>query len=58
MGSNSGKVIIIPGNPSASELVKRIQGTSQPLMPLGGIPLDPTEIDTIVTWIAEGSPNN
>jgi hypothetical protein len=56
-GSTNGQVVI-PGNPSTSELVKRIQGLSQPTMPLGSAPLDPSEIELMITWIAEGSPNN
>ncbi len=56
-GSARGPVVI-PGNPQASELVRRIKGLSQPRMPLGGAPLPAADIDAIVTWIAEGAPNN
>lgn len=50
--------VVVPGNPAASELVRRIQGLSQPRMPMGAPPLSPEEIQTIVTWVAEGAPNN
>jgi mono/diheme cytochrome c family protein len=56
-GSARGRVIV-PGDPQASELVRRIRGLSQPRMPMGGAPLPPSDIDAIVTWIAEGTPNN
>lgn len=56
-GSGSGS-IVIPGDPKASELVRRIQGISQPRMPPGGSPLPASDIDNIVTWITEGCPNN
>ncbi|MFQ5814431.1 MAG: c-type cytochrome domain-containing protein [Anaerolineae bacterium] len=56
-GSARGRVVI-PDDPQASELVRRIRGLSQPSMPLGGAPLPASDIDAIVTWIAEGAPNN
>ena len=56
-GSARGRVVT-PGDPPASELVRRIRGLSQPRMPLGGAPLSAADIDAIVTWIAEGAPNN
>ena len=56
-GGPAGK-IVIPGDPEDSELVRRIRGLSQPRMPLDGSTLASPEIDMIVTWIAEGSPNN
>jgi mono/diheme cytochrome c family protein len=56
-GSARGPVVV-PGDPQASELVRRITGQSQPAMPLGRAPLSAAEIEAIVTWIAEGAPNN
>ena len=56
-GSGRGRVVI-PGDPQASELVQRITGASQPRMPMGGAPLPASDIDAIVTWVAEGTPNN
>lgn len=50
--------VVVPGDPEASELLRRIRGLSQPQMPLGAPPLSPAAIDTIATWIAEGAPNN
>jgi len=58
MFGGSGGKVVIPGEPQASELVKRIQGQSQPRMPLGADALRSSEIDRIVIWIAEGCPNN
>ena len=58
MVGGAGGKIVIPGDPQASELVRSIKGLGQPLMPPGAVPLESPEIDKIVTWIAEGSPNN
>ncbi|GBD07839.1 hypothetical protein HRbin22_00065 [Candidatus Thermoflexus japonica] len=55
-GSARGSVVI-PGNPEASELYRRITGRSQPAMPLGGPPLSPEEIERIRQWIAAGAPD-
>jgi len=53
------RVRVIPGNPAASELVRRIRGQSQPRMPFDGPPyLDPEEIGLIEDWIAEGARNS
>ncbi len=49
---------IVPGNPGASMLVKRIEGTVTPQMPFGGTPLDKKQIQNIINWIQEGAPNN
>jgi mono/diheme cytochrome c family protein len=47
---------IIPGNPDASELVRRIRGQSLPRMPFDGPPfLTEDEIALIVEWIAGGA---
>ena len=55
-GSVNGAVVL-PGNPEESELVRRIEGTSQPRMPLTGPPfLDEAEIELIASWIAAGAP--
>jgi len=56
-GSARGRVVV-PGDPQTSELVRRIRGLSQPAMPMGGAPLPASDIEAIVTWIAEGAPNN
>ena len=47
---------VIPGQPSASELVRRIRGQSLPRMPFDGPPyLSPDEIALIERWIAQGA---
>ncbi len=56
-GSANGPVVV-PGNPNASELVKRIQGLRQPAMPLGNVSLSSSEVEAIILWIDAGSPNN
>ena len=54
---NSGTVI--PGDPEASELYKRLLGDTDQgqQMPLGQPPLTPTSINTIKQWIAKGAPD-
>lgn len=50
------RVRVIPGNPDASELVRRIRGHSLPRMPFDGPPfLSKDEIALIVEWIAGGA---
>ncbi len=56
-GSSQGAVLV-PGNPEPSELYLRVAGRVQPVMSLGGEPLNPDEINIIRTWIAEGASNN
>lgn len=52
----SDRVRVIPGNPSASELVRRIRGESRPRMPFDGPPyLDEAQIKLIEQWIAQGA---
>jgi mono/diheme cytochrome c family protein len=54
-GGQSGKVIL-PGDPSSSLLIKRINGAGdQPRMPMGGKPLAPAQIAAITSWIASGA---
>ena len=53
-GSANGPVAL-PGDPAASELVRRIRGDSQPRMPLTGPPyLSDAEIAMIEQWVAGG----
>lgn len=55
-GSAQGKVVQ-PGDPDASELVRRLKGTSQPRMPMTGPPfLADDEIARFERWIREGLP--
>jgi mono/diheme cytochrome c family protein len=52
------RLVLIPGNPEASEIIRRIEGTAQPRMPFDGPPwLDPEQIELIRRWIAEGAPD-
>ena len=54
------KGTVIPGNPDASELYKRLLGTTEnggAQMPLGQPPLPPQSIDTIRRWILAGAPD-
>ncbi len=52
------RVVVVPGNPGASELVRRIRGRSLPRMPFDGPPfLDDEQIRLITDWIANGAPD-
>ena len=47
---------VVPGNPAASEVVRRIRGLSLPRMPFDGPPwLDQRQIALVERWIAEGA---
>ena len=51
---------VIPGNPNASELYKRLLGTTEnggAQMPLGQPPLPPQSIEAIRRWIVAGAPD-
>ena len=51
---------VVPGNPNASELYKRLLGTTEnggAQMPLGQPPLPTQSIDTIRRWILAGAPD-
>ena len=51
---------VVPGNPDASELYKRLLGTTEnggAQMPLGQPPLPPQSIDTIRRWILASAPD-
>lgn len=55
-GSQNGP-IVRRGNPTDSELIRRLKGTSQPRMPLTGPPfLSDAEIALFERWIAAGLP--
>ena len=52
------RLVLIPGNPQASEIVRRIEGTAQPRMPFNGPPfLTEEQIRVIRDWIAQGAPD-
>lgn len=47
---------VVPGNPGASELLRRVRGQARPRMPFDGPPyLDAEEIGLIEAWIAQGA---
>ena len=48
---------VVPGDPNASRLYKRLLGEGGALMPLGGPPLPDAEIETVKNWIAAGAPD-
>lgn len=49
---------VVPGNPAASELVRRVQGQARPRMPFDGPPyLSTAEIALIEQWILDGARN-
>ena len=51
---------VVPGNPNASELYKRLLGTTEnggAQMPLGQPPLPPQSIEAIRRWILAGAPD-
>ena len=48
---------VVPGNPEASRLYKRLLGEGGQLMPLGGDPLPDPQIETVKNWILAGAPD-
>ena len=48
---------VVPGNPEASRLYKRLLGEGGQLMPLGGPPLPDSQIETVKNWIQAGAPD-
>ena len=56
--SSSDRVRVVPGNPDASALVRRIRGQSRPRMPFDGPPyLDDEDVRLIEDWIEQGARN-
>ena len=52
------RVVVVPGFPQASELVRRIRGLSLPRMPFDGPPyLTDQEIRVITDWVAQEAPD-
>jgi mono/diheme cytochrome c family protein len=50
------RAVVIPGNPGASELVRRVRGQALPRMPFDGPPyLDDEQIRLIGEWVAQGA---
>lgn len=55
LGGGANGAIVVAGDPGASELVRRLRGTSVPRMPMTGPPfLSDAEIALFERWIAEG----
>ena len=48
---------VVPEDPEASRLYKRIRGEGGPQMPLGGPPLSEPEMETIRDWILANAPD-
>ncbi len=48
---------VVPGNPEASRLYKRLLGEGGQLMPLGGPPLPDSQIESVKNWILAGAPD-
>jgi hypothetical protein len=56
--ASSDRARVVPGNPKASELLRRIRGQARPRMPFDGPPyLDREETQLIEDWIAQGARN-
>jgi hypothetical protein len=56
--ASSDRARVVPGNPEASELLRRIRGQARPRMPFDGPPfLDREETQLIEDWIAQGARN-
>jgi hypothetical protein len=58
--NESGEVRVIPGDAQNSYLVKKLEGRQSmgARMPLGGSPLDDTDLTNIRRWIDQGAQNN
>jgi hypothetical protein len=53
------RVVVIPGNPGASLLVRHIEGRERPRMPFDGPPyLSDVEIRLISDWISQSAPDD
>ncbi|MEQ1599222.1 MAG: c-type cytochrome domain-containing protein [Methylotenera sp.] len=50
------RVRVVPGNPDASELIRRVRGQALPRMPYDGPPyLSNAEITLLETWVSDGA---
>lgn len=50
------RVVLIPGNPQGSEIIRRVEGLASPRMPFDGPPwLTEEEIALLRDWIAQGA---
>lgn len=53
--STADRVRVVPGDPLASELVRRIRGQARPRMPLRGPYLDAEKEGMVVQWVEQGA---
>ena len=58
VAASSGGVLVVPGDPANSVLMRRLRGEGGARMPLHFTPLRPEEVQKIVDWIVVGAPNN
>jgi mono/diheme cytochrome c family protein len=50
------RIVVVPGKPEASELIRRVKGLAQPRMPLDGPPwLSETQIALLEDWVRGGA---
>lgn len=50
------RIAVVPGNPAASEIVRRVEGLADPRMPFDGPPwLTPEQTTLLKDWIAGGA---
>ncbi|CAA7600070.1 Cytochrome c family profile [Acididesulfobacillus acetoxydans] len=49
---------VVPGNPDQSKLIRKLEGSDKPQMPIGQPPLTSDQIQTIRNWIKDGAKNN
>ncbi len=52
-----GRTRVVPGDPDASYLVAKLEGTAGDQMPLGGAALPAATIATVRAWISAGAPD-
>ncbi|RJP76338.1 MAG: hypothetical protein C4524_10260 [Candidatus Zixiibacteriota bacterium] len=50
--------VVVPGNPDASPLVRRLDGTDPPVMPIGSPALMVSQVELIRAWIVQGALEN
>ncbi len=56
--ASSGGILVVPGDPANSVLMRRLRGEGGARMPLQLTPLSSEEVAKIVDWIVVGAPNN
>lgn len=58
ISGSAARQVVIAGNAQDSELIKRLEGRSQPSMPIGRTPLSQETIQLIRDWIDQGAMDN